>query len=129
MLTLDNLECSDATSNVDAYSFRWFLGHGKICLFYRHVSSGYRELDKAAGLLHIFAVNEGFWNKTFDFSSDLAREQRCIEQRDRSDARLSCKDRGPCLFCANPDGTHQTNSRYYHSALCHMEITLSPSIC
>ena len=73
MFSVHDLESSDAAANVHADTFGVPGSYGQRCLTHCEVCGSEGELNKAAGLLDVLAVDEIFRNKAFDLACECRR--------------------------------------------------------
>jgi hypothetical protein len=118
VLALNDFECSDAAADVDTYAFGDLGGDFEGGLFDGEVGGGEGELDEAAHLLEVFAVDEVFRDEVFDFAGDAGGVGGSIEEGDGADAGMALLEGLPGLFCSYAHGANKSYSGYDDATLC-----------
>src|SRR5262249_17878450 len=69
-----------------------------------------RELDEAVHFLELLLLHEARRLPVLHLAREADAEGRAVEERDRSDPTLACKQRFPGLLTTNADGSNEANS-------------------
>jgi hypothetical protein len=112
VFALDDLEGADAAADVDSDALGVFGGDIECGLLDGHVCGGEGELDEAAVLLDVFAVDEVFGVEVFDLTGELAGVLGGVEEGDGGYAGLALEERLPGWFGSDSYWTDEAYSGY-----------------
>src|SRR5260370_12634112 len=116
ILPLDDLESTNAASDVDTGAVGDFRVDLQTRLRHREIGGRDRKLDEAAHFLDVFPLDEVCRIEALHFSRHAGVEGRGIELLDTRDPVASLADSLPGLFGADAPRGHQPDACYYYSA-------------
>ncbi len=116
MFPLDDLEASDSTTDINAYTLRIFFLHLQPRMGDCKFAGGNRKLDKAGRLFNIFLIEKIPRIKAFHFACNSARNGGGVKERDRSDPRAARQRSTPSLFGPDAQRTHESDSSHNNTA-------------
>ena len=127
MFALDDFEGADPAADVDACSLSACGGDFESGLLDGELRCGEGELDEAAHLFDVFAVDEVFGVEVFDLAGDAGGVGGGVEEGDGSYAGLALPDGLPGLFCSDSYRAYEAYSGDYDAAfLGHVRVAHWP---
>jgi hypothetical protein len=116
VLSLDHFKSANTAADVHARPLRVVRIHPQAGLSYRKLGGRDAELNEAAHLLDLFALDVPAGIEILDFAGNAAVEIRGVELFDSRDPVPALAQTLPSLPGANAERAHQTDSRHYYSA-------------